>query len=213
MDIQFYGANCVRIATKKATITVDDNLAELGVKSVTKSGDIVLFTGAATAAGLGQPKVDVKIVIDGPGEYEVSNVSVKGIAARSHMDESKLKSSTVYKLTAEDMRIAIVGHIYPELNEQQLEAIGTVDILILPVGGNGYTLDGVGAAHIIKEIEPKMVIVTHYADEDINYEVPQQTLEDAVKNIGIEPQAPVAKLKLKSGEISDILQLVILESQ
>ena len=207
MELQYYGANCVKISTKKASLIIDDTLASLGLKSVTKNDDIALFTGTH------EPKATVKISIDQPGEYEVSNISIQGIQARAHMDEASVKSATMFKLVVDDIRIAIVGHVYPELNNDQLEQLGTVDVLVIPVGGNGYTLDPVGALKLIKEIEPKIIVPTHYDDKAIKYEVPQQPLEEAVKVFAMEVAEPVAKLKIKSGEMSDIVKLVILERQ
>lgn len=208
MEIQFYGANCVRLSGKKSNVIIDDNLDELGLKSVTKSGDIVLFTTQHT-----EPKADVKLVIDTPGEFEVSNVSIQGVAARAHMDEDKQKSAVIYRLVIEDIRVAVVGHIYPDLSEEQLEALGTVDVLVVPVGGNGYTLDPIGAAKVVKKIEPKLIIPTHYEDEAVKYEVPQQPLEEAVKAFGMEPKETVDKLKLKAAELGELTQLIILERQ
>ncbi len=202
MEVQFYGANCLRIVTKKAVIVIDDTEG-----TVAKAGDIALFTGAHKA-----PKADVKLYIDQPGEYEVSDVSIQGIAARAHMDEEKKHTATIFKITAGDMRLVATGHIYPELSERQLESIGTVDVLAVPVGGSGYTLDPVGAMTIIKEIEPKVVVPTHYADKAITYEVPQVDLEHALKELAMEPKETVAKLKLKSTELGDVMQLIILET-
>lgn len=208
MELQFYGANCIRITTKKASVIIDDNLADIGLKSVTKPGDVAVFTGAH-----GKPSVGINISIDQPGEYEVSDVSIQGVAARSHIDEPGQRNTTMYKITADDVRVAIIGHIYPELNDAQLEALGTVDVVIIPTGGSGLTLDAVGALHIIKEIEPKLVIPTHYDDKAIKYPVPQQTLEEVLKNLAMEPRETVPKLKLKAGEMGDVTQLIILERQ
>lgn len=210
MEVDFYGANCFKITHKKATVIIDDNLAQLGGKSVTKDDDIALFTFDDGEAA----KRSAKMVIEQPGEYEVSNVSIMGIAARSHMDEAKGKSATIYKLIVDDIKIAVTGHIYPELSDDQLEAIGMVDILLIPVGGNGYTLDGNGALKIIKKIEPKIVIPSHYADSKLKYEVPQQDLEAAIKDLAMEPRERLHKLKLKPADIAiDGTQLIILERQ
>lgn len=206
MDIQFHGANCLVLGTKQARLVIDDNLTDLGTKSVTKPGDVVLRTGEQVVATTG-----AKIVIDQPGEYEVSGISVYGIAARSHMDEEGKRSATMYKLLVDDLRILVTGHIYPELSDAQLEAIGMVDLMIVPVGGNGYTLDGVGALKLIKKVEPKLVIPTHYEAKDIDYPVPQQPLADALKALAMEPKETVAKLKLKPGELTDATQLIVLE--
>ncbi len=206
MEIQFYGANCIRLTTKKAHVIIDDNLADLGQKSVTKAGDITLFTSAH-----GTPAVETKIIIDQPGEYEVSEVSVHGISARAHMDEQGQRTATIFKVVAEDVRVAVLGHVYPELSDAQLEALGMVDVLLVPVGGNGYTLDSIGALKLIKKIEPKLVIPTHYADSGLNFPVPQQSLEEALKGLAMEPKETVSKLKIKPAELGDTMQLVVLE--
>ncbi|HET7302302.1 MAG TPA: MBL fold metallo-hydrolase [Candidatus Saccharimonadales bacterium] len=206
MDIQFYGANCITFATKQARVVIDDTLADMGAKSVSKPGDIALFTDAH-----GQSGNSPKIVIDGPGEYEASGVSIYGIAARSHMDEAGQKNATMYKLVIDDFKILVTGHIYPELTDKQLEAIGMIDVMVVPIGGNGYTLDGVGALKLVKKVEPKMVIPTHYDDSSLSFPMVQQPLADALKGLAMEPKETVAKLKLKAGDLSDVTQLVIVE--
>jgi L-ascorbate metabolism protein UlaG (beta-lactamase superfamily) len=204
MDIQFYGANCLSVSYKGARIVVDDNLADIGAKSITKSEDVALFTN-------GSKEAKARLLFDGPGEYEVSDISVIGISARGHMDEEGKSTATMFKLIAGDQSILITGHVYPELSESQLEKIGIVDVLIVPVGGNGYTVDPIGAIKLIKDIEPKLVVPTHYADKVLKFEVPQQDLSNALKEMAMEPKETVSKLKLKPGEQSDVTQLIILE--
>lgn len=208
MEIQYFGANCVRISTKKASVLLDDNLDKLGLKSQAKKDDIVL----QTHAGLPEAK-DAKIVINSPGEFEVSNISIQGVAARSHMDEKGQKSAIMFKLNVNDIRIVVTGHIFSDLNDEQLEALGTVDLLVVPVGNSGYTLDAIGASKVIRKIEPKIVIPTHYADKEINYEVSQQPLEDAIKDLPFEIKERVDKLKLKTNDLPEITELIVLERQ
>ena len=209
MEIQYYGANCIKISNKNATVVIDDNLKTLGLSAVAKSGDIVLYTHEMLK---GEPK-EPKLVIDQPGEYEVSAISVMGTAARAHMDDEKSKTATIYKIVVGDIRIVVTGHIFADLDENQLEAIGTVDVLIVPVGNSGYTMDAVGALKIIKEIEPKIVIPTHFADNKVKYEVPQTELETAVKEMSMEVHETVPKLKLKSSDLPEAMQLIVLERQ
>lgn len=208
MELQYYGANCLRITTKNAQIVVDDNLSELGAKSITKENDIALLTS---------PQFDVpqkaRFVADMPGEYEMSGVIVHGIAARSHMDEEGKHSAVIYTIEADDVRAVVLGHIYPELSEDQLEQIGMVDIAVVPVGGNGYTLDGTGALKVIRQIEPKIVIPTHYGDKSLKYEVPQSDLSDALKNMSMDPAEKLDKFKIKAGEGTDSTRLVVLNKQ
>jgi L-ascorbate metabolism protein UlaG (beta-lactamase superfamily) len=206
MDIQFYGANCLVLSTKGVRVVIDDNLDDIGGKSILKPGDITLYTGPH-----GAPKVETKLIIDSPGEYEVSDVSVYGIPARSHLDEDGKKQATMYKLLTKELSIFVPGHIYPELSDDQLESIGMVDVMFVPVGGNGYTLDPIGALKIIKAIEPKIVVPTHYDISGLNYPVPQQELQTALHEISMEPKETVAKLKVRAADLSDVTQLIVLE--
>jgi L-ascorbate metabolism protein UlaG (beta-lactamase superfamily) len=206
MDIQFYGANCIVIAGKQVRLVIDDNLAELGAKSVTKEGDIALFTGPH-----GSPAQSVKLTVDRPGEYEVSGVSIFGISAQAHIDQEDKHSATMYKIILEDFNVLITGHIFPELTGAQLETIGMIDVMFVPVGNSGYTLDGIGALKLVKKIEPKLVVPTHYEDAELTFPVPQQPLEQALKALAMEPKETVPKLRLKPGDLTDLTQLLILE--
>jgi L-ascorbate metabolism protein UlaG (beta-lactamase superfamily) len=208
VELQYYGANCLRLSAKKAQIVVDDNLSQLGLKAVTKPADISLRTSKMFPA---HPAAAFSAEM--PGEYEITGVVIHGIAARAHMDEEDKKSAVIYTVQADDTKVAIIGHIYPELSEEQLEAIGLVDVAIVPVGGNGYTLDGAGALKVIKQIEPKVVIPTHYNDRAIRYEVPPAELAEAIKNLGMEISETVSKYKIKPAELSDTAKLVVLERQ
>lgn len=209
MEVQFYGANCLKISGKKFSVIIDDNLSQIGLKSITKEDDISLRTSQTL---IPEHKI-AKFKADMPGEYEVSGAIVHGVGARAHMDEEGKKTAVIYTIETDDVKIAVIGHVYPELSEEQLESIGMVDVAIIPVGGNGYTLDGPGALKIIKKIEPKIVIPTHYADKSINFEVPQTELADALKGLGMEPVEKVAKLKVVPTELSDSTKLIVVERQ
>jgi L-ascorbate metabolism protein UlaG (beta-lactamase superfamily) len=104
--------------------------------------------------------------------------------------------ATVYRVEVADVRIAVLGNISPKLSESQLESLGVIDILVLPVGGGGYTLDATSAASLVRAIEPKVVIPTHYADSSLQYEVPQDTLETFTKELGASVET-VSKYKVK----------------
>lgn len=95
--------------------------------------------------------------IEGPGEYEIGDASIKGIRANRHIDtELDEPIDTMYRIDIGDVRIAVLGNIAPKLSDEQLEEIGVIDILILPVGGGGYTLDATSAATITRQIEPML---------------------------------------------------------
>jgi len=206
VDIQFFGANCIVLSYKGSRLVVDDNIAALGGKDVLKADDIALYTG-----GHGEPKVTTKLTVDQPGEYEVADFSVVGVAAQAHLDDSSKKLATMYKITAGDVSVLVTGHIYPDVSNAQLEMLGPVDVMVVPVGGNGYTLDAGGALKVIKEVEPKLVIPTYYADKSLNFEVPAQDLATALKELAMEPKETTVKLRLKPADFGDTVQLIVLE--
>lgn len=205
MDVQFYGANCLVFSTKKQRFVVDDNLAQLGGKKVTKDADVNIFTTAHDQVSGG------RMTIAMAGEYEIDDVSVKGVQARAHMDEEGQKNAVIYKITADQFSFLVCGHVYPELTDKQLEDINQVDVMFVPVGGGGYTLDPVGAQKLIRQVEPKLVIPTHYDDKSLKFEVPQVSLEQALKEMAMEPKETIAKLKLKPADLGDVTQLVVLQ--
>jgi L-ascorbate metabolism protein UlaG (beta-lactamase superfamily) len=175
MDIERKGGNCVVISTKKYTFVIDPKLSDKGLKDQGSATAQLLTESVFAAAGN-----DETVVIDGPGEYEVQNCSVKGIAARPHSQPDSAPKT-------------------------DLEAIGVVDILILPVGGYGYSIEPKEAVELVRTIEPKVVIPTHYSEEGVTYEVPQGPLEDFLKELGAKHEEPTPKLKLKAGMLPESL--------
>lgn len=207
MEFQYKGANCLVITTKKAKLVLDDNLGSIGSAGVSKKANISVFTSVDLVKGTDTGEA---FVVDGPGEYEISEVSIKGVAARAHMDEDDKKTATIYRFAIGSTMIVALGHVYPEITDTQLEELGMVDILIVPVGGNGYTLDATGAEKMIKKIDPKVVIPTHYEQKGVNYEVPQNPLSDFVTALGVETQK-LDKLKIKNDLFSESLTVYELE--
>jgi L-ascorbate metabolism protein UlaG (beta-lactamase superfamily) len=138
------------------------------------------------------------LIIESPGDYEVGDFTIHGVAAQRHIDTPDMpKISTIYRIETTDIRAALIGNIDAKLSEEQLEGLGVIDVLILPVGGNGYTLDATSATSIIRQVEPKVVIPIHYADNGLRYEVAQDPLELFVKELGA-PVESVVKYKIKS---------------
>lgn len=193
-EIEYKGGNCVVFSTKKTTMIADPKLSVVGLKDVKTKDEIEL----ATEPRLAVENSDARIIIQAPGEYEVGDFFIRGAAASRHIDmESEEKLSTVYHIDTGDLRVGLIGNTKSTLNEDQLEVIGVVDILVLPIGGGGYTLDATNASAIVRQIEPKVVVPVHYADPGLHYEVPQDSLETFTKELGA-PVEEADKYKIKS---------------
>lgn len=207
-DIEYKGANGIVITTKKTQIVIDPKTSVAGIKDIPVKDAIEVATESRLSIG----SKDAKLNIEGPGEYEVREVSIKGIRAVRHIDsESDEPISTIYRIEIGEIRIAVLGNISPKLSEEQLEEIGVVDIVIIPIGGNGYTLDATSAATIVRQIDPRVVIPVHYADTSIKYEVPQDNLEVFTKELAAPIEEQGVKYKIKSTtSVPQVLTVVVI---
>lgn len=206
-EIEYKGANCVIITAKKAKLVTDPKLSIVGLKDLSTKNAVELLTEERFAVSYEE---DTTLSISSPGEYGVSGFDIRGVPAQRHIDrEDEPMLSTMYRVEIGDTRIGIVGNIYEKLSEEQLERLGVVDLLIIPVGGNGYTLDAVGAARLVRQIDPKIVIPVHYDDSSLKYEVPQNKLDLFVKELGA-PVETVSKYKYKQ-PITTPTQLSVVE--
>ena len=195
MEIQYYGANGIRIITKKSNIVINPVSDIANISIDTKKATAVL----ATSAEFVPPNTKGLFVVDCPGEHEFEAHSPQGIAAQSHTAASGDESATMYRITTNGISVLVTGHINEKLSELQLERIGVVDVVIVPVGGGGYTLDATGAATIIRNVEPKLVIPVHSGDDALAYSVPQQSVEIFEKELGADVAADSPeKLKIKT---------------
>lgn len=180
-EIEYKGANCVIISTKKARLVIDPKLSIVGLRDIQVKDAVEMVTENRFVVD----NPDSRLLIDGPGEYGLAEFDILGVPARRHIDsDSDGFTSTMYRVEIDRTRIGVIGNIQEELSEEQLEKLGVLDILIIPVGGNGYTLDATGAARLIRTIGPKIVIPVHYADKQIKYEVPQDELSVFITELG-----------------------------
>lgn len=207
-DIEYKGGNTVVIATKKTTLVADPKLSLVGLKDVSVKDILELGTEARFLVN----DPSARLTLEGPGEYEVGDFSIRGVAAQRHLDtEEDEKRATIYRIEIGDIRIALLGNVIGKLSDDQLEELGVTDILIVPVGGSGYTLDATSAASVARQIDPKVVIPVHYADDALKYEVPQDAVEVFTKELGA-PVEQVGKYKVKSSAgLPEVLTTVIVE--
>ena len=150
-------------------------------------------------------------IIDGPGEYEKQGISVKGIQSFHDKSEGKERGlNTIYVIKAEDMTICHMGDYgQDKFEEHQLEEIGDVDVLMIPVGGV-YTIDYKEAVDVIRQIEPKIIIPMHYKLKDLKVDIAGP--DKFLKEIGLTPEK-VDKLKIVKKNLPvEEMKLVVLEN-
>lgn len=199
MDITYLGAGSVKLSGK--------NLNVISNPLTAGKADVVTVTGQAEE-GTEWPLGPTAMKIDGPGEYEVKGAMITGVPARLHIDEDGHRG-TAYSILIDGVNVVIVGNISGKLDEDQVENLGQVDVLVVPVGGNGLTLDAEGAAAVVAQLEPGYVVPVHYDDGVSKYPVPQAGVEKFLKEMGVNPE-PESKLRVNSKESPTETQVVVL---
>jgi len=158
MQIQYFGLSSFKITTKEATIITDPFHKDSGLTPPRGAADILILAQKnsklyTAVSGISGEHFD----ISDPGEYDIKGVTVTGIPLKQED-----KYITIFLIESEDMRILNLTHIKDfNLTENELEELGEIDILILPVGGN-TVLSASAASKAVNEIEPKIVIPSHY---------------------------------------------------
>lgn len=213
MDIVWIGHSSFRIKGKDATIVADPfDPAMVGLKFPKIQADIVTVShGHADHNNLSQIEGSPKVV-SGPGEYEIKGVSIFGIPS-FHDDKKGAErgANTVYVVTIDKLVVCHLGDLGHKLSEEQVGEIGSVDVLIVPVGGT-YTLDSAHASEAVSALEPKVVIPMHYQIPGLNPEMfaSLEPVDNFIKELGIEPQR-LEKYVINYGSLPEAVQLIILE--
>lgn len=193
-DIEYKGGNTVIISGKQSSIVFDPRLSVVGLSDIRLKDRIE----ALTEARFGLDHSTARLVVSSPGEYEMADFAIRGIAATRYIDTPEQeRQAVIYRVELADVRVAVFGNIQAKLSEEQLESIGVVDILILPVGGGSYTLDATDAVALVAAVEPKVVIPVHYAEPALKYEVPQEPLNAFTAKLGALIET-TSKYKIKS---------------
>lgn len=168
MVITNHGLECFKLKYGDQVIATNPPAESSDFQTHRFGADIVLvsarhedFSGAdQLTAGDKEP-----IAVTGPGEYEIDGISIDGVAGESRYG-GDYHINTIYVFRLQDMDICFMGPIKDrELPSGAQELMEHIDILFAPVG-NDPVLDASDAYKLAVQIEPKIVIPTHFTDAD-----------------------------------------------
>ena len=154
-------------------------------------------------------------IINGPGEYEVGGVSVFGIGTfHDASGGSERGKNTVYVIEVDGVKICHLGDLGHKLSDEQVRAVGEVDVLLVPVGGF-YTIDAKTASEVVAQLEPRIVIPMHYKVSGLieNLGGKISTAEEFLKEMGAGSLEPQPKLVVTKDKLPDQVQVVLLSSK
>ena len=218
MTIIWHGQSCFEISASRGknnqvTLVIDPFSEDLGLRFSKLEADIVLTTHDHSDHNNIKAVSGSPFLIQGPGEYEVKEAFIQGISAFHDNSQGQERgASTIYTLELEELRLCHLGDLgQRELNPEQLEKIGEVDILMVPVGGI-FTIDGREAVKIISQIEPKIIIPMHYYLPKLKTKNKLDDADKFLKALGVKKIEPVPKLTIKKKDIlEEEVKIVVLE--
>jgi|CXWK01.1.fsa_nt_gi L-ascorbate metabolism protein UlaG (beta-lactamase superfamily) len=167
MVISYLGAEAFKIQFGEITIAYNPVSKNSKLKSTSFGSDIVLVStnhddmNGVENASRGDR---VPLTITGPGEYETRGVFVHGFPSASKYD-GKDRLNTIYMVSLENMNLCFLGALgTTELKNEVLEEIEEIDILFVPIGGDGV-LTPAEAYKLAVSLEPKIIVPMHYGAE------------------------------------------------
>lgn len=146
-------------------------------------------------------------LINLPGEFEVKTVFVFGIEAPLKREEKGVRvQNLLFRIETEGMKIAHLGAIDRPLIDVELQKLGNIDILMIPVGG-GRVIGPKVAAEIIAQIEPRVVIPMTHAVASMKEEM--GSVEDFCKEMGACRREDMNKYKIARKDLPEEDMLIV----
>jgi len=209
MEITWYGFASFRLAERGAATVITDpyDSCKTGHSSIKLSADIVTTHHKAPGHSYLEAVTSTPYVINGPGEYEVGGVFITGIQTGGQKDQEE-PGNTLYVFDYNALIVAHLGDIRRVPTQSEIEAIGPVNIALIPVGGS---LTAAQAAEVVSLLEPNIVIPMHYATPDCS--VPQEALSKFLKEMGAKEIEPHAFFKVSNASLPDETQVITLSPQ
>lgn len=107
-----------------------------------------------------------KLIFGETGSFTNGNIKIKGLASWHDNEMGNLRGpNTIYTYEINKIKICHLGDLGHVLSPEQVNAIGQVDVLMIPVGGY-FTMGSEEVMKVIKDINPRVVIPMHYGTEE-----------------------------------------------
>jgi len=216
MEITYLGHSCFRVRGRDAAIVTDPfspkygytmGRPSAGIVTVSQEGGPDRDDHAYVEGVAGEPHV-----VNGPGEYEISNLLINGVRtyAGAGGNGGQLRLNTVYVIDVDELRVCHLGELAGILTAEQVESIGSINVLMVPVGG-GETIGPNLAAQVVSQLEPNIVLPMHFRIQGTRSER-LEPVDRFIREMGAKSLTPVPKISLnaKSSLPSDI-QLTVME--
>lgn len=213
MEITWYGHSCFRLTERNyATVVTDPfDSKEIGYFSLKLKADIVTVSHDAPGHNNRDAVKGASHVIDGPGEFEIGGVFITGVQTDSPGRKAKdAARNTIYVFDYDGITVAHLGDLKQTPSQAEIDALGTVNVALVPVGGGGG-LNAAKAAEVISLLEPNIVVPMHYATDDAK--VSLDSLNKFIKEMGLTKPESQPSLKVAKSGLPDETRVIVLDYQ
>jgi L-ascorbate metabolism protein UlaG (beta-lactamase superfamily) len=211
MEITWFGLSCFRLAERGLATVVTDPFdpGETGYGPLRLKANIVTISHDAPGGNYLDSVEGSPYVILGPGEYEVGGVFITGIqlGTQKGLDEA---SNTVFVFDYGTLTVAHLGDLNRVPTQAEIEAMGTVNVALVPIGSS-HGLNAARAAEVISLLEPNLVIPMHYATSENPLSL--DLLSKFLKEMGITEIATQPSLKVSGTSLPEETKVVVLDYQ
>jgi L-ascorbate metabolism protein UlaG (beta-lactamase superfamily) len=218
MDITYLGHSAFKLKGKDVVVVTDPfEKKSVGFSMPSSSADIVTISHHhadhnAIEGVSGTARREKPYVISAPGEYEISGVGVFGWSsfhdAQSGEERGK---NTVYSIMMDGVRVVHLGDLGYMIDDKVADGLGTVDVLLVPVGGV-YTIGPKEAAAVIERLSPALVIPMHYKTDRHSEKFAELSgLEDFLSVMTVSTVEPLEKLRVMPESLPEQAQVIVLK--
>lgn len=213
MNISWYGLGCFQFTARGYPTVVTDpyDPATVGLRLPQLSADIV-----TSSQLLAEPRAAAWPGIEGdyrilaaPGEYEIGGVFITAVSsARNRARDWADGVNIVYSFIYDGLVICHLGELGSMLTQADVEAIGGVDVLLVPVGLPDGLTPAV-ASEVVSMIEPRVVIPMQYALPGLA--VPRNSVEPFLREMGVAEPEVTDRLRIRRGEGTGETRVLLLK--
>ena len=211
MEINWHGLSCFRLTERGLATVVTDpyDHKEVGFEPLKMRGEIVTVSHDAPGHNFVTSVKGHSRVITGPGEFEIGGVFITGVQTNKKSKSStKELRNTLYVFDYDGVTVAHLGDLQRVPSQTEIENLGGVNVVLVPVGGGGG-LNAAKAAEIVSLLEPGFVIPMHYEVPESNLKL--DPLNRFIKEMGVGTVDPIPSLKVTRSTVPSEARVVVLE--
>jgi L-ascorbate metabolism protein UlaG (beta-lactamase superfamily) len=213
MEITWYGHSCFRLSERGMASVVIDPFDHkiVGYFPHKIRADIVAISHDAPGHNFISATKGANHFITGPGEYEIGGVFITAVQTNGvGKKKADFTRNTLYVFDYGGLTVAHLGDLKDVPSQSEVEAMGSVNIVLLPIGG-GNGLSSAKGAEIVSQLEPNIIIPMHYQTKDSSINL--DDLDKFTKEMGLQPIEPIPSLKITKSGLPSESKVVVLEYQ